>query len=292
MHSMETSRVAVMGGDERDIYLINYLQAQGFEVYAIGFDRIGYQIDGKLLYSLDTEDIDFKAIILPVVGLNDNGDIPASYTTRKLNFYQETESIYPLPLVLTGKSNSELDDYIKNKDGKLIETIDLDEIAIYNSVPTAEGAVLRAIELSKVTIHGSKSLVLGLGRCGISLARLLINMGSEVTVAARRTAHLARAEEMTAKVGHINNLQDYISEFQIIFNTIPDQILTKEIIEQINNEAVVVDIASGQGGTDFDACRKHNIKAILAPGLPGKIAPKTAGEILGKVYTRLITPYL
>jgi len=36
-----------------------------------------------------------------------------------------------------------------------------------------------------ITIHGSNSFVLGFGRTGMTLSRLLRNMGANVTVAAR-----------------------------------------------------------------------------------------------------------
>ncbi len=47
--------------------------------------------------------------------------------------------------------------------------MDRDDVAILNSIPTAEGIIQRAMELSDITIHGSQALVLGMGRCGITL---------------------------------------------------------------------------------------------------------------------------
>ena len=54
----------------------------------------------------------------------------------------------------------------------------VDEIAIANSIPTAEGAVQLAMERLPITIHGANALVLGFGRCGVTLARLLKAMGA------------------------------------------------------------------------------------------------------------------
>src|SRR5690606_36124444 len=79
---------------------------------------------------------------------------------------------------------------------RVVELAAVEEIAIANSVPTAEGAVLVALERLPVTIHGAAALVVGFGRCGTALARLLAAMGARVGVAARGPADLARAEAM------------------------------------------------------------------------------------------------
>ncbi|OWZ84299.1 dipicolinate synthase subunit DpsA [Natranaerobius trueperi] len=286
-------KVVVLGGDERDIFLIKHLKQAGIDVFAIGFDRVGYKIEGTVLYTMDEiEEEQINAIILPLAGVDSEGNVPASNTTKKLNFWKETKNLSELPLILIGSASKDFKSLVEKRGGSIVETIDLDDIAIYNSIPTAEGAIFEALKNSNLTIHSSDSLVLGLGRCGITLARLLKNMSSNVTVAVRRPAQLARAEELGASAIYINELSNYIKDFQLIFNTIPALILKEDIINKLSPEAVIIDIASGQGGTDFKACREKNIKGILAPGLPGKIAPQTAGEILGKVYPRLLLTHL
>ncbi len=44
---------------------------------------------------------------------------------------------------------------------RVVELTALDEIAIANSIPTAEGAVQLAMEKLPITIHGADALVLG-----------------------------------------------------------------------------------------------------------------------------------
>ncbi|MCT9846916.1 hypothetical protein N7563_22945, partial [Leclercia adecarboxylata ATCC 23216 = NBRC 102595] len=52
--------------------------------------------------------------------------------------------------------------------------------------------------------------------------------------------------------------------------------------------ALIIDLASKPGGTDFRYAEKRGIKAILAPGLPGIVAPKTAGQIVANVLVNLL----
>ena len=54
------------------------------------------------------------------------------------------------------------------------------------------------------------------------------------------------------------------------------------------SHTLIIDLASKPGGTDFRYAEKRGIKALLAPGLPGIVAPKTAGQILANVLAQLL----
>ena len=144
------------------------------------------------------------------------------------------------------------------------------------------------MEATSITIHGSNSFVLGFGRTGATLARLLHGMGAKVTVVARQQAQQARIYEMGMRPVTYAELPVRVPEADIIFNTVPDLILSSCILGKVSDEVVIIDLASPPGGTDFDAAKRLGIKALLAPGLPGKVAPKTAGRILAQVIPRLL----
>ena len=165
----------------------------------------------------------------------------------------------------------------------MVETAELDEIAILNSIPTAEGAIQRAMEELPVTLHGSPVVVVGFGRCGMTLARMLGGIGARVCVVARGAGQRARAYEMGFEAEGIDGLKERVSpRTRAVFNTVPARLLTREVLQAMRRDAVVIDIAQTPGGTDFDAARELGIKAFLELGIPGKVAPKTAGEILAR----------
>ena len=149
-----------------------------------------------------------------------------------------------------------------------------------------------AMEATTITIHGSESMVLGLGRCGWTLARMLQGIGAHVTGVARKPSDLARAVEMGLDAVHFSDLEDKIGRAEIIFNTVPHLILDAEMLEKVARDAVIVDLASIPGGTDFEYAQMLGIKALLAPGLPGIVAPKTASRILAQIYPQLILRHL
>jgi dipicolinate synthase subunit A len=65
-------------------------------------------------------------------------------------------------------------------------------------------------------------------------------------------------------------------------------IVTAQIISKLPREAVIIDLASAPGGTDFRFAEKRGVKALLAPGLPGIVAPKTAGMIIANTICHLV----
>ena len=46
--------------------------------------------------------------------------------------------------------------------------------------------------------------------------------------------------------------------------------------------AVVIDLASAPGGTDFATAKALGVRAVLAGGLPGRCAPATAGALIAQ----------
>lgn len=69
-------------------------------------------------------------------------------------------------------------------------------------MPTAEGAIQLAMEELPITLHGARVLVIGYGRLGRVLADRLAGLKARVSVAARRYADLAWAENCGYGVEH------------------------------------------------------------------------------------------
>ena len=78
-------------------------------------------------------------------------------------------------------------------------------------------------------------------------------------------------------------LKGRLSGFDVVFNTVPAVILTRELLSELPEHCVIIDIASMPGGVDFAAARTLSRKAIHALSLPGKVAPITAGRAIRDV---------
>jgi dipicolinate synthase subunit A len=144
------------------------------------------------------------------------------------------------------------------------------------------------MEATDITIWGSTSFVLGFGRTGITLARMLKGIGAKTYVAARKPSDLVRIEEQGYIPVEFKKLAQEISKADFIFNTAPALVLPREILKLAKKTVYILDLASAPGGVDFDAAKELELTAVLAPGLPGKVAPKTAGEILARKVPELV----
>ena len=160
------------------------------------------------------------------------------------------------------------------------DLMELDEVALLNAIPTAEGAIVKAIEETDITIHGANVLVLGFGRVAKILADKLKGLNANVFCAARKQKDLAHINALGYNVVDINNMLDAIDKMDIIFNTIPTMILGEKKLGLLNKDTVIIDLASAPGGVDFKAAEELGIKAYLELAIPTKVAPKSAASYL------------
>lgn len=57
---------------------------------------------------------------------------------------------------------------------------------------------------------------------------------------------------MGIRAVHFSDLEEEIGRAEIIFNTVPNLILDRVMLERVSREVVIIDLASIPGGTDFE----------------------------------------
>ena len=283
--------VAVIGGDARQLEVIRKLTELDAKLFLVGFDQLDHGFTGAIKVKIDEiqfEEID--VIILPIPGTNPEGIIETVFSNEEVKLTDALlTSTPPHCVIYSGITNSYLDKIVESTQRKLVLLFERDDVAIYNSIPTVEGTIMMAIQHTDTTIHGSSIAVLGLGRVGMSVARTFAALGAQVKVGARKTADLARITEMGLTPFTLENIHEEIKEVDICINTVPHLIVTSKVIANMPAHTLIIDLASKPGGTDFRYAEKRGIKALLAPGLPGIVAPKTAGQIIANVLSQLLT---
>jgi dipicolinate synthase subunit A len=287
--SLSGIKIAVLGGDDRELILTAELVRLGATVVVAGFPREKVCHGAFVVNSTEEACKDTEVIILPLPGTNEKGVIRAVYSDEELVLSEKAiASTAHHAVIIIGSARKFLKDWADKYDLKLLEIVEMDEIAVLNSIPTAEGALQIAMEETAITIHGSKTCVIGFGRVGITMARTLKVLGSDVTVVARNPGQLARAYEMGCNRAGYDDLHEILNHTNIVFNTVPTMVLDRSILKYANPDTLIIDLATQPGGTDFEAANTFGLKAILAPGLPGKVAPESAGKILADVVPRLL----
>lgn len=287
--NLEGITVAVIGGDARFLVLIEELIASGVRVNVVGLP-VTSSVKGVTLYKHPAEClVGVQAMILPILGLDEKGLLHCVLSEQTYTMTEEIMAQLPRrTFVFAGLAGSLLKQMTARLDLRLIELMKLDEVAILNAIPSAEGVIQMAMELLPITIHGSVAVVLGFGRTGRTLARLLGAMGANTRVVARKPADLARVTEMNLIPVALNNMLNCLDDADVIFNTIPAPVLTAEALGRLSPDTIIIDLASNPGGTDFQAAERLGLKAVLTPSLPGRVAPKTAGRILARPIVRFL----
>lgn len=282
--------VAIIGGDKRQLEIISKFIEMNANVILIGFDNLENNFSGVSYKKLERDVFkDINAVILPVAGTDDKGYIKSDFTDSKIRITKDiVSSLSKKCNIYTGIAKPYLINLCNSFNIDLIELLNRDDIAILNSIPTAEGTILLAIQNTDFTIHGSKVAVLGFGRTGMTIARDFRALGANVKVGVRKEKYMARIYEMGIESFHINDLCKNVGGIDIIINTIPTEVITKDVIINMSSSALIIDLASKPGGTDFEFAKKVGVKAILALGLPGIVAPKTAGSIIANASIKLI----
>ncbi|MCM8900793.1 dipicolinate synthase subunit DpsA [Caldicoprobacter algeriensis] len=276
-----------IGGDARQIEAINMAAKEGFIVKAVGFqdipnDRV------KIYKGLEDECFICHALILPIPYKNRYGYINIQSDPQSITLEQVMKKVDQSTIIILGKADHDIKQQAEEKNIRFFDILEEESFAILNAIPTAEGAIQRAMEKTDITLHGANVLVLGYGRIGKCLARMLKGIGARVTVEARKPEDLAWIYENGYNGVHLDDMDSVLGSQQVIFNTIPHLVLTRERLKKVAKEAVIIDLASAPGGTDFEAAKEFGIRAYLELSLPGIVAPKTAGRIVYCVIKELI----
>ena len=171
---------------------------------------------------------------------------------------------------------------------KYYDLMEYDELAILNAIPTAEGAIKIAMEKTDITLCGADILVLGFGRIGKVLSKMLLGIGANVYCEARKTKDLAQIKSMGYNDVDLKDLDNYLSKFDYIFNTVPYMILDKTRLDLVKKDVCIIDLASKPGGVDFEYAKEININASLELALPAKIAPKSSAIYFKQIIDKIV----
>lgn len=289
--SRKTEKLLFVGGDLRQLRAANRVSEHNCEVsvFALG-DGNGHKLSERIskVSTVDGLEKSYNAVVLPLPYTVDGENINISDKSDRLSINELIKSLPSGTVILAGKADKKIEKAAAERGIKVVDYFAREELQILNAIPTAEGAIQIAMQETLFTIHSSRCLVIGNGRIGKILAKMLSGLGARVTVAARKTKDRAQVFSYGLNAIHTERLYEEIGGFDIIFNTAPVLILDSDMLSKTNRNALIVDLASRPGGVDFDAARKMGIKVIWALSLPGKVAPDTAGDIIGKTIINIL----
>lgn len=271
------------GGDERQLYAADKLKKMGYETAAAGFEKY----DGDVPYKAESAENAYlyDAVVLPLPLTRDGENINAPFSENKISIKSLSEFIGKGKSVFGGKMSDDIKKLFS--ENKIYDCYSREDFQLLNAVPTAEGIAEIALRELPVTVNGARVVVFGFGRTGKAIGELFKAMGADVIIGARRASVLTEAEKRGFKTVNISDDFDIPEKIRIAVNTVPAEILSEKHLKQLKG-CLYAEAASAPYGTDLEKACAAGVNVILASGLPGKIAPESAGEIIAKTIINIV----
>ena len=257
----------IIGGDERQRYLGDFLK------------KLGFSVQQKIEERDPEPRLDADYLILPLPASKDGRSVfmprcSHSYDLRHLAREFQGKGIFGgmLPHLT---ALCPITDYYQNE--SLLWT---------NAALTAEGAIGLAIGSAPFSLWGASCIIIGAGRIGQLLARRLQAMGARVLVGARRAEPLAMLRAAGIEGRSIEDLP--LGQADILFNTAPARILEKAQLCRFKKGTLLIELASAPGGYDPEEAAAMGLLPIGGQGLPGRFSPQTAAQLIGETILKEI----
>ena len=276
------NKFAIIGGDLRIIKLAEMLANEENEIYVYGLEKSEDIKNKANIIQCDSikKAIQNVEIVIGPIPFSSNGvTLNTPFSEKEITVREMMHAINAKVLIAGGISPEVYgmanDEYIE-----IIDIMKREELAVLNTIATAEGTIQIAIENTNKILHGSEVLILGFGRIGKVLARKLAGLSVKVTCAARKDEDLAWIQAYGHKATNINTIGENLRQYDIIINTVPHMILNQERLQYLKDDCLLIDLASNPGGIDKKAVKDRKFKFVWALSLPGKVAPTTSAEFI------------
>jgi len=275
-----TKTFAVIGGDLRNLKLAEHLAEDGHSVKIFGFKNI--EISPKVTDATSLEEAikDSDVVVGPIPCSKDEQTINCTFYNLKIYIDDVLRSMNKEQIFVAGFLSENIIHLCQNYELECHDILKREEMSVLNAIPTAEGAIQIALEEMPTTLHDSKVLVMGYGRIGKVLSKMLHGMGAKVYAAARKYSDLAWIETMGYVPIRTSEISTYLDTFDVIFNTIPHVVLEAKELRNVRKDSLIIDLASKPGGINFEKAKELGVKTIWALSLPGKVAPVSAARYM------------
>lgn len=271
-------KYAIIGGDRRTVLLAEALARDGKTVHCYAAEKA--EIDGCVQCACLLSCLYGAECVLLPIPAEKGGAINAPLSDKRLSTAEIAASLNAGQLLVGGGLSREL---VFAAEASGVRTLDLmrdEEFAAYNAELTAEAAIGVLICESDGALMGGRALVSGYGRIGRALAERLRAMGAETTVSARSVKALSEAERAGFHAVPIQELESAAGAFDYIVNTVPARVFSSAALCGVAEGALLLELASAPGGFDAELARNIGLKAVHAPGLPGRFSPRSCAEYI------------
>jgi len=282
-------KIAVLGGDARMLHCARHLSRLGFETALFGFDTSADDIESCTRCNDINDALSAaKIVVLPIPVSTDGVTLSMPLSDYTLTLPSLFSIINSGTVVFGGNVSDDIQSLAGKFGISIIDYFSREELKIANAVLTAESAVEIAMSTTDFSLTDYPVLVVGYGRIGKALCRMLKAMGCEVFASARKDSDKAWIRAFGYSPVDTGNIAGCVEKCRLIFNTVPFMVLDDSVLSRIDKECLIIDLASKPGGVDFEKAKGENLKVIWALALPGKKLKSSAGKAISDTIINIL----
>lgn len=263
LFGVELMKITILGGDLRQKELFKLLKADGNDVEIIYNDET----------SANDNPPDF--VILPLPVSKDGIHLFAPCHNEKIKLC-DIFTMYKNANFFGGQVSQSVKNMADKHKIKVCDYYESEKLLKENALLTAMAATKKISGY----LESKKIMVVGFGRIGKALGKLLKENGRDFCITARKQDDLAQMSKLGYHYHETGKIKEIIKDFDIIINTVPARVLSEEELKSAKKSCVILELASPPYGTDFDYCDQNSINYTVASGLPGKYYPHEAARVI------------
>lgn len=276
---------AVIGGDERQVWLSRLLAQDGNFVVTAGMERFpfGWMIP-KVDFKCAAEQAD--RIILPDPAFTKDGRLYAPYAASEVKWDKNVEDILKGKRIWCGRW--EEGGKVRLAPGSwccgdiIFEDYSLDKgVRIAYGLQAAEGALAYAGRETHSVLSECRCMVLGLEETGVFLIQRLAALGAAVTAVSEKRDARLWAEALGIRAIEKKMLAE-AGSFDLVFSTMPGAGLDGMSLELCAPEGMVFLLSGHLGQEDMKTARKWGIPVMELENQLECYAPKTVARAVKK----------
>lgn len=272
-------KFAVVGGDERSVRLCALLAEDGHRVHTYALEKAELPPEAPKAGCLQGCVYGADWVLLPLPA-EKSGAVNAPFAASPPTLEELLSTLWPGQVLCGGALSADCCLLAAQNGVTAADLMQRQGFTVGNAVLTAEGAIELLMKNSPRSLWRSRVLVTGWGRVGRLLSLRLLALGAEVTVAARKEGDRAMARALGLKALAPGDLGSGSGTWHLAVNTVPARILDEAALRALGRGTLLLELASAPGGFDRAQAESLGLKALAAPGLPGRCAPQTAAELI------------
>lgn len=268
----ENMNISIIGGDKRNQMLVKSFEKDKCFVYKCLLDMENENSLSECIFNSDV-------IVTAIPFSKDQKVLNTPLSDEKIlikNFIKQVHR----KIIFCGNIMDKYKEKLEKNENTIIDLMKINDLALKNAIPTAEGIINLIINNTDSTIDASNILIIGFGRVGERTALVLKNLGANIFCMDNDKDKLANIASSSYNVIEKISLEQ---SYDVIVNTVPSLVLGEKELKCIDKNNLIIDVASNPGGVDYEYAKKNGYKVIHELGIPGKVAPETAAKYIKQI---------